>query len=557
MHSRAVRFCLLLSVTIVIAYSACSEKRDSISVDQISQATRPVLDPRPNPLREYIQDTWVNGSSTATGGGHYPHIKIFGFSHANLVGYQEDADFIAEHFDMYMWGGPIVGAASASLNPGMLWLHEAGNIPSIRAGWDSSMVSDWIGLTPADTCIHGNPRPGNNAQGYGWDDILLLYKFNTNNGVSTIPGWNPADDTDGDGCIEPNEGNGGQPSLPNRSAQDYYDACVVLQISPTKAWRLGDVVSPGYIASEANTALWEYDTYGVEGYHFDEAAYQPSALGLGNTFRYEGLDPYALDFPYQTDKIAFVRSVMDIVEAEGAPAIVAPNMVNSSYTCDFETQQTAALAYLENMLLEIWISTNTVTPQPANTSKRAALLECPQLDYFPQDKGMILTCYDPGASERGKLFSLGMFYMINHQLTFYYYRTNFHDGHNVDETQWNPWVEYDVGQPVVNDLDLDDFQGNSGTDKFFVFEDGSTYQLLGRQFLRSDGKRILVLVKLMDYGQSEGGSSVNHALGASYKRLQSNFTWSPASSSVSMTNNSGVILLRQSGQGCHGCEPEG
>jgi len=250
-----------------------------------------------------------------------------------------------------------------------------------------------------------------------------------------------------------------------------------------------------------------------------------------------------------------VRSVMDIVEAEGAPAIVAPNMVNSSYTCDFETQQTAALAYLENMLLEIWISTNTATGL-ANTSKRAAMLECPDLEYFPQDKGMILTCYDPGASERGKLFSLGMFYMINHQLTFYYYRTNFHDGHNVDETQWNPWVEYDVGQPVANNLGKVDFQGNSGTNKFFVFASGATYQILGRQFLRSDGQRILVLVKLMASGQTEGSGAANHSLGASYHRLQSGFTWSSASSQVNMTNNSAVILKKYVA-GCHDCEPEG
>lgn len=79
-----------------------------------------------------------------------------------------------------------------------------------------------------------------------------------------------------------------------------------------------------------------------------------------------------------------------------------------------------------------------------------------------------------------------------------------------------------VGQPVVNNLAFVDFEGQSGTDRFFVFATGGTYEILGRQYLRSDGKRVLVLVKLMASGQTEGASPTTHALGGSYRKALSN-----------------------------------
>lgn len=556
-------FSLFLFVAF-LGVSGCSDDQSSVSIGpSLSSEQRGLaLDPRTNPLRTYIRDTWVNSSTTATGGSHYPHIKIFGFCHSNLAGYQDDADFIAEHFDAYMWGGPIVGAASASLNPDMLWMHEAGNIPCIRTGYDSTRVADWIG-NPA-TCMHGNPRPGNNAQGYGWDDLLLLYKYNTSTWVSTkrglsyFPGWNPADDTDGDGCIEPGEGNNGQPSDSNRSAQDYFDARVRVWLGAGKYWMLGDVTSPGYIALKASDAIYEYDTWDVEGFHFDEAAFEPQSLGLTNTFKYEGLTENAYDFVYQEHKKSLVPAVMEIVEDHiGYPVVAFANMVKPFYACELTAQKEAALEYLENSFLEVWIKTTGGSGSSlANTSKRAAILETPYLEYLSADEGMFFGALDESNSERGKLFTLGMFYLINHQMGFYYYRISNHVGQDAETNQWNPWVAYDVGQPMVNNLSLNDFQGNSGTNKFFVFASGSTYQILGRQFQRSDGKKILVLVKLMTDGQTEGSGSASHALGASYRRLQSDFTWSSQSNSVTLTNNSAVILTKYIPE-CQECIPEG
>jgi hypothetical protein len=98
---------------------------------------------------------------------------------------------------MYTWGGQIVGTAAASLNPDMLWLNEAGNIPSIRSGYDSLRVETWIADGTA------------NPNGYDWSDLLLYFKYNTTNWVGTFPGWNPGDDTDGSGCIDPGEGDNG------------------------------------------------------------------------------------------------------------------------------------------------------------------------------------------------------------------------------------------------------------------------------------------------------------------------------------------------------------
>lgn len=541
---------ILFALTFVhhIFASGCSENRDSLSTAPAlkSQTRRYHFDPRPNPLQEYIQDNWTNGSTVATGGSNYPNIKIYGHTYKNLSGYPADAGFIARHFDMVMWGGPIVGDSSAASNPTMVWLHEAGNIPSIRSGYDSTRVELWI------------DDSANNPMGYDWSDLLLYYKYDTTNWVGTFPGWNPGDDTDGSECIDSTEGNNGLPSVPNRTAQCEWDARALLQVG-SKHWMLANVPAAAYADFTADEAKYAVDTWNVEGFHFDVAAYQSLSLNLGNTFTYEGWSETDPDFPYIEDKIAFLPSVMADVESEvGSPVIAIANMVSPTYICNsggyYEPQHDYALAYLENLNLEAWLPYLSY----ANTSRRERLLECPFLDFLEQGKGIAFTYREVSPTEQGKLFSLAMFYMINHQMAFYFYMLNNADGTNAENTFWNPWVEYDVGQPVVNNLGFNDFQNQSGTNRFFVFASGSTYEVLGRQFLRSDNKRVLVLAKVMGPNESLGaGTGTTIALNGSYKKVLSDFTLGPTINQITLVNNEGVILVKQTGSGCKDCDPEG
>lgn len=531
-----------------IVSSGCSENTDSPSMAPVSKSKGRSyhFNPRPNPLREYIQDTWTNGDPNATGGSNYSHIKIYGESYPNLDDYPDDANFIAQHFDVYMWGGPIVKSASESLNPSMLWLTEAGNIPSIRAGYDVSRVEMWIEDQLA------------NPMGYDWSDLLLYFKYNTTNWVGSFGGWNPADDADGSACIDSTEGNNGLPSDSNRTAQCEWDARVLTPSGP-QYWMRANVASPAYVDFTADEAKYAWDTWNVEGFHFDVVAYENDNLGLGNTFTYEGWSQTDPEFPFIEDKFAFVPSVMSDVEMyTGAPMVAFANMVGSAYVCGetgyYAPQHDLAQQYLENFWIETWLPNLSF----ANTSRRQRLLECPFLDFLEQGKGIAFAFHEDVPTEQGKLFSLSFFYMINHQLALYYYNGSFNSGINAEVTQWNSWVEYDIGQPVVNNLGLNDFQGQSETDRFFVFASGSSYEVLGRQFLRSDGKRVLVLAKVMGPSESLGPTTgTTISLGGSYKRVLSDFTLGPAMNQITLLNNEGAILVKQTGSGCQGCGIEG
>jgi len=500
---------------------------------------------RTNPLETYIRANWTNGDPSYVGGSHYENIKIYGHSYTNLAGHQADADYIAEHFDTYMWGGQIVGDESASLNPSMLWLSEAANIPHMRSGWDLQMADSFL--------VNANPN------NYRLDDMLLHYEVNTTTWAGSTPGWNPADDNDGDGCIEPGEGlnHDGEPSDPNRSAQCVADARV--QAGGANNGFEANPASQAYIDFRAWMADGQWDA-GAEGFHFDEAAYENMSLQLGRTIEYWGQSETDPSFDYIADKYEFVPSVMSEAESHtGAATVAFANVVKGAYLCHandgsyYAPQHDLVYANLENVLLETWMT----DVSSAYVENRYQMLDCPLTDFLEQGKGVVFTYREDNSM--GRLFSLCMFYMINHQMAFYYYTKQGHSGLNASTGQWNPWVEYNVGQPMVNDLGLQDFQANLNTDKFFVFTSGANYQVLGREYFRdSDEAIILVLAKLMAYGQAAGQGNTTVQLNGSYRVVLQSFTLSSIVSSVTLKNNEAVILVRAgTGQphgGCH-CEP--
>jgi hypothetical protein len=446
-----------------------------------------------------------------------------------------------------MGGGDDVRDASDSDNPSMLLLGEAANIPHIRNGWDLQMADTFL--------TNANPNH------YKLDDMLLHYKVDTTPPYGSTPGWNPADDNDHDGCIEAGEGlnHDGQPSDPNRSAQCIEDSRVL-------AGAVGNgfesnPASQAYIDFRAWMAEWHWDVLEVEGFHLDEASYQNQSLVLGNTIEYWGQSETDPSLDYIADKYQFVPEMMSEAEdliGEG-PLVAIANVVSGDYLCGttgyLEPQHDLAYDNLENILLETWMP-DLGYP---DISKRERMLDCPLTDFLEHGKGVVFTYREDNS--QGRLFSLCLFYMINSETAFYYYTKQGHDGTNASTGQWNPWVEYNVGQPIVNDLGKTDFQGNSNTDKFFVFSSGANYQVLGRMYMRSDDDAIiLVLAKLMAYGQTAGTSSTSISLGTSYRVVQSNFSLSSGVSSVSLSNNQGVILIRANtgngGGGCH-CTPQG
>jgi len=199
------------------------------------------------------------------------------------------------------------------------------------------------------------------------------------------------------------------------------------------------------------------------------------------------------------------------------------------------------------------MTTNEGSPSAFNTSKIDGYLYCPYLHFMEQGKGYLFACHDVApdslGSDRGRGFSLATFYMINHQMAFYYYRTNGHEtlappNPPVWVTQWNPMVLFDFGQPNINALGLPDFQGQMNTNKYFLWKDHADYKILGREFLRDDGRRVLVLTKIMASGRTEGADPTTHTLPLKWYRLLPDLTWSSPLTYITLSNNEGAILLK-------------
>jgi len=387
----------------------------------------------------------------------------------------------------------------------------------------------------------------------------MHYKWNTFNWIAndTIPGYNWNDDDDASGCIDSTEGCGGSPCNGNQSAQ-----C----ISESRVWWF-DGGSCDYVWSELKEPFYAYivkrtvDHHNItptKGVHFDCVAYQPPSLGLGNTHMYDGYDEFAPDFPLMYDLYAFVPWVVYGIENEvGQLDVNIANCVLPGYTCTNSYQKAAILENLENIFNECWMFTNN--PNSSNnfhTDRIEDWLNCPFLDYMDQEKGYVFSCYDMASGEtgsnRGRGFSLATFYMINHQMAFYYYRTQGHmiaDPMKVWTCQWNPLVEFNVGQPNQNALGLPDFQGNYNTDLYFVWAEDPLevrYKILGREYLRVDGRRVLVLTKIKNSANSygEGQDPTTHVLPQKWYRLEPDMTWSGPHTYITLTNNEGAILLK-------------
>ncbi|UCG51620.1 MAG: hypothetical protein JSW58_15770 [Candidatus Latescibacterota bacterium] len=155
----------------------------------------------------------------------------------------------------------------------------------------------------------------------------------------------------------------------------------------------------------------------------------------------------------------------------------------------------------------------------------------------------------PNGSDRGRLYTLALYYLIHNPNTFYLYQS--FRGHNcqehISEWQWNPAVEYDIGQPAPIPDGTTDFDGNAGTTEHFEFAVGEdpydpslTYHVLARRFTRG-----LVVVKMLPLGSVvDERSATVHQLDRSYTVLEADGTTSQEPvTEISIRNNEGIILV--------------
>ena len=151
-------------------------------------------------------------------------------------------------------------------------------------------------------------------------------------------------------------------------------------------------------------------------------------------------------------------------------------------------------------------------------------------------------------TDRGRLLTLGLYYLVHNANTYYLYESvRLHsDASHMSQWTWNPAVEHDIGRPARMPDGLTDFDGRSGTEEHYILDSGTdphqplqTYRVLARNFTKG-----MVLVKLLPQGSVVDDRSITvHTLPKPYAVLQANGVPGPMVTQVSIRNNEAIILV--------------
>ncbi len=415
----------------------------------------------------------------------------------------------------------------------------------------------------------GGPRTARDwalARGYDPEDFYLHYREDVNvptweNTVlvpgfppGVVPGWNPSGGT-----------------RPASATERWQSRAVAYSIGDPAPRYMANVTHHGFrrfLAEQSRDLMWgtwwstvPFATGPVDGIMFDEAIYYPTFREgqLDRTAEFSGV-PIDDDHPYA---IA-VETVYPFIAGElkkslGFTADIMPNyghvlFLNYPNRSAKNVQQTTPWIWGE-----VWVM-YTGTNTPTSGSNRCISYE---KDYENGVAAIVRQTHAGGrrvvgsrdvasgtaGTGRGKLLTLGLYYLVHNLHTYYMYETTYtHDyPAHISTWAWNPAVEYDIGQPDVIPADKVDFDGRSNTKEHYEFATGAdpydpalTYHVLARRFTNA-----LVLVKLLPEGSVIDDRSITvHPLDGVYAPLQADGTLGAAVDTAVIRNNEALILIR-------------
>jgi hypothetical protein len=337
---------------------------------------------------------------------------------------------------------------------------------------------------------------------------------------------------------------------------------------------------PGYMANVANAGyrkllndyvggmidgVWWYNqpfaSGSLDGILIDESIWYP-VYGeglLNHSTEYWGV-PVNDSHPYTyAIESLFPELAANMLNKFGSTKDIMPNyghvlFLNYANRCAQDIQKTTPWIYGE-----VWM-TYTGTSSPTSGGNRCITED---YDYDEGIRQIIFQTraggrrvigardYSNGANgaDRGRLFSLGLYYLVHNAHTYYMYETLI--GHagagNISTWGYNPAVDYDIGQPMPIPSGKVDFEGKANTTEHYLFASGPdpvnntlTYHVWARSFTNA-----LVLVKLLPAGSTTDDSSITtHTLDGTYMPLNVDGTVGAPITQASIRNNEALILIR-------------
>jgi hypothetical protein len=471
----------------------------------------------------------------------YPHIQTASMLLRDPLSSAETA-WRAQHNDLLIGG--IDPDVARAVNPNVrMFEYVVSRFHRLDSG--PKNASDWAvahGYDPEDFYLHYRE----DVDVPTWESTVVVPGFP----AGRVPGWNP----------------GG----PNASATSRAQSRVVgYNNAGGEPWYFANVANPAYRSFLAYVieglidGTWYHNqpfaSGPIDGVLMDEAIWYP-IFGEGlldHSNEYYG-QPIVDDHPYtRAIEGLYPAMAQDMMDAFASTKDIMPNyghvmFLNYPNRCAENIQSTTPW-----ILGEVWVQ-YTGAASPTTGNNRTITYES---DYVNAVREIVLQTRSGGrrvlgaqdrvngvaGTDRGKLFTLGLYYLLSNKHTYYMYESAGHAyGGDASTWAWNPAVQYDIGQPDVVPSGMVDFEGRANTKEHYVFATGPdpvnpslTYRVLARRFTNA-----LVLVKMLPAGSTVDNSSITtHALGGNYGVLQADGLIGPIVTQASIRNNEALILI--------------
>ncbi len=483
----------------------------------------------------------VNGSCAPIRPSLRPHIQTGLVLLRAPAG--DETEWCATHYDLMI--GAMRPDELRSLNPNMRFFdYTLSRYHTFDSG--EKTATEWAlahGFDPEDFYLHYKE----DVYVPTWEGRVIAPGFPP----GMVPGWNP--------------GGGGNPASATNRSQS---RVVGYRWGAPELPYFANVSHPGfrlyYLARTTGLVdgTWYFNqpfvTGPLDGIMCDEAVYYPS-FGEGlldRTTEYYGI-PITDNHPYAVAVESFYPNLAAaLVNTVGTTVDVMPNFGHVLFL-NYPNRSAINIQTTTPWILgEVWV-TFTGTSSPTSGANRCITYDKDYVnavrDIIEQTRARgrrVLGARDTSngttGSDRGRIFTLALYYLLHSAHTYYVYETVDQSPAHVSTWSWNPAVEFDIGQPIVIPEGMLDFEGRPNTNEHWVFASGPdpyrpqlTYRVLARRFTNA-----LVLVKMLPDGSVDDNRSTTvHQLDRGYRVLQADGTLGLSVTEVSIRNNEAMILI--------------
>ncbi|MCF6351826.1 MAG: T9SS type A sorting domain-containing protein [Cyclobacteriaceae bacterium] len=450
---------------------------------------------------------------------NFPHIKTFGYDYVPLNNRLDLAQWLAQHHDWIIGGG---GDWDATLYNTVKEANSNTKIMSYLA---------YHSISPDDMAWMENWCSNN---GFNPEDIYYHYHTDTqvkilNGTYITVPGYGNGSATTLAEARARVRWNGGWPGI-NPSSTAFRRAFEVLAVNRLTVSGLTDTYLDGLF-------LDTFDGIANDG-NWTSRLENTIELNPNGTISKE-------------DVYTVVRQ--DLIDAKMELEAFLKQTINNSFVINVNAADIDMIynwfsyIYMDYRDETMHVSIEYLITSTSNTNRIPRLVQV--YDDMENGREFFIRSQTNFAPPTEIPFGFTQFilsthYLVNHpnaHFMYHYGNAGNYGGYpygNFEPTHWHQNIEINIGTPIVRSTV--DYWGETNTDRFYEFANGTGYQILAREYTNA-----LVLTNFGGGGWANiGNNPTTHQLDGEYYPLLDDNTNAPAVTSITLGQSEGVILLK-------------